>query len=276
VGVKLVALAAAAAVAVPQPLVPAAAYLAGRQQADGGFAEPRGGSDPSLTAWVVLALAAAGRRAPLASAATYLETKPAPAATDLALRVLALRAGGRPVHDQLARLEAQRRPDGRIGPLVNSTLWGILAFRAAGMAAGSGTVRYVLRRQAASGGWSWGPGVAPDSNDTAVAIEALRASGVGGRPIARALAYVRRFESRDGGFALARGRAPDSQSTAWAIQAFVAARRTPPAAAFRFLSRMRRPDGSYRYSARYITTPAWVTAQVLPALARKAYPLTAS
>jgi hypothetical protein len=36
---------------------------------------------------------------------------------------------------------------------------------------------------------------------------------------------------------------------------------------------MRRPDGSYRYSARYVTTPLWVTAQVLPALAREPFPL---
>jgi hypothetical protein len=32
-------------------------------------------------------------------------------------------------------------------------------------------------------------------------------------------------------------------------------------------------DGSYRYSRKYGATPAWVTAQVLPALARKSFPL---
>jgi hypothetical protein len=36
---------------------------------------------------------------------------------------------------------------------------------------------------------------------------------------------------------------------------------------------MRRPDGGYRYSRRYAVTPAVVTAQVLPALARKSFPL---
>ena len=36
---------------------------------------------------------------------------------------------------------------------------------------------------------------------------------------------------------------------------------------------MRRPDGSLRYSARYATTPLWVTAQALQALARKPFPL---
>jgi len=34
------------------------------------------------------------------------------------------------------------------------------------------------------------------------------------------------------------------------------------------------PDGSYRYSKRYAVTPVWVTAQVLPALAGKPFPLS--
>ena len=69
------------------------------------------------------------------------------------------------------------------------------------------------------------------------------------------------------------GRGSDTQSTAWAIQALLAAGRSPGTPAFRYLERMRRPDGSYRYNARYVTTPLWVTAQVLPALARKPFPL---
>ena len=36
--------------------------------------------------------------------------------------------------------------------------------------------------------------------------------------------------------------------------------------------RAEQPDGSYRYSTRYRTTPVWVTSQVLPALARKPFP----
>ncbi len=60
---------------------------------------------------------------------------------------------------------------------------------------------------------------------------------------------------------------------AWAIQAFVAAGERPGAAAFRYLARMRRPDGSYRYDARFAVTPVWVTAQALAAVARKPLPL---
>jgi hypothetical protein len=104
-------------------------------------------------------------------------------------------------------------------------------------------------------------------------IQALRSQGVRGRPIARGLAYLRRLENRDGGFALTAGRSSDVQSTSWAVQAFVAAGAKPPAKAFRYLAALRRPDGSYRYSRAYAVTPVWVTSQVLPALARRAFPL---
>jgi len=96
---------------------------------------------------------------------------------------------------------------------------------------------------------------------------------VRGRPIDRGVAFLRRHQNRDGGFELTRGRGSDAQSTAWAMQGLVAAGRAPGAAAFRYLERLRRPDGSYRYNARYGTTPLWVTAQVLPALHRKPFPL---
>ena len=71
---------------------------------------------------------------------------------------------------------------------------------------------------------------------------------------------------------MAPGSVSDAQSTAWAIQALTAARTEPGKAPFRYLKKLQRPDGSFRYSARYVTTPAWVTAQVLCALARKPFP----
>jgi len=250
-----------------------AGYVASHQQPDGGFAEPSGQSDPALTAWATLGLAASGQM-PAGPTADYLADKPAPGATDLALRILALDALGRDTSAEAARLAALRRPNGRIGALVNSTIWGVLALRGTGRPARAG-VRYLLRAQHRSGGWAWYPRGAPDSNDTAAAVQALRAGGVGARsrPIRRALTYLRGLQRRDGGFPLVEGRASDAQSTAWVIQAFVAARRDPGRAPFRYLATLRRADGSYRYSKSYAATPVWVTSQVLPALARKPYPL---
>ena len=180
--------------------------------------------------------------------------------------------GGRP--DRLiARIERRERRNGLIGSNLGSTVWGILALRQAGRRAPRAAVRYVLRHQARSGGWSWYAVVQPDSNDTSAAVEALRAAGVRGGPIRRALAYLRRLRNRDGGFELTPGRGSDAQSTAWAIQAFLAAGQRPPTGSLRYLQRLRRVDGSFRYSARFVTTPVWVTAQVVPALARKPFPL---
>jgi len=267
-GVKL----AVAAVALVLAATPAD-YVASHQQPDGGFAEPGQKSDPNLTAWAVLGLVASGRE-PARSPAEYLDASPATGANDLALRILALHALGLSTDEPVGRLERLRRADGRIGTLVNSTIWGVIALRTAGRPAGA-SARYILRAQRPNGGWSWHPRGAPDSNDTAAAVQALRASGLPGksRPIRRALAYLRAHQRRDRGFALVPGRASDAQSTAWAIQAFLAAGVPPGRAPFRFLAGLRRPDGSYRYSKRYAATPVWVTAQVLPAIARRPFPL---
>ena len=261
-GLKLAALGAAAALAVGP-----ADYLVARQQPDGGFAEPDGRSDPALTAWVVLGLRAAGRR-PARAPNDYLHEAVIADTTDLALRVLALRALG-DVRGLDLHIHRRRRADGRIGSLINSTAWSALALGKPGGA----TIRYLLRVQDHSGGWSWVARGAPDSNDTAAVIQALRAGGVRGRPIRRGLAYLRRLTAPNGGVRLAPGRQPDAQSTAWAIQAYLAAGVKPPGAAYRFLRSLRRPDGSFRYSRRYAVTPAIVTAQVLPALAGKPFPL---
>lgn len=264
---------AVAAVAVALAAASPADFVSSHQQPDGGFAEPGRQSDPSLTAWAVLGLAAV-RREPAGPAADYLADQPASGAANLALRILALRALGRETTSQVGRLEALRQPNGRIGPLVNSTIWGVLALRAAGRPAGR-SLRYLVRVQHRSGGWAWYPRGAPDSNDTAAAVQALRAGGLGrhSRPIRRALAYLRRLQRRDGGFSLVAGRSSDAQSTAWAIQAFIAAGRQPGRPAFRYLASLRQTDGSYRYSRAYGVTPVWVTAQVLPALARRPFPL---
>src|SRR4029450_10013316 len=111
VGLRLAAAPAAAVV-----LAPPAAYVASPQQADGGFAEPGGRTDPALTAWSVLGLRAAGRQ-PGRSPVAYLQDAPVADTTDLALRVLALRAAGGDAAAFVERLERQRRPDGPLGLL---------------------------------------------------------------------------------------------------------------------------------------------------------------
>ena len=252
-------------------------YVQAHEVANGGFAEPGGSPSPELTAWAVLGLRAAGGGAG-SSALSYLVAHEAELTdvTDVELAAMAETVLGRRPDRLLTRIRAASRPSGRIGPGVNSTTWGVLALRQAREKPPRAAIRYLLRAQRRSGGWGWSPGGAPDSNDTAAAIQALRAIGIRGAPIRRGLVYLRRLHNRDGGFELTPGHGSDSQSTAWAIQAFLAAGKPVPRGAFGYLHRMRRSDGSYRYSARYVTTPVWVTAQVLPALARRTFPLKAS
>ena len=252
---KLLAVfAAATALATP------AGYLQAQQRDDGGF------GDPQITAWATLGLVAAG--AETGGAANYLARQQPQTATDVALVAMARAAAGNRPDDLLLRLRAHKP-----GKLVNATIWTILALRQAGEPAPPALVQALLRAQRPSGGWSWLVGGMPDSNDTAAAIQALRAAGVRGKPIQRAVAFLRRHQNRDGGFELTLDRGSDAPSTAWAIQALLAAGMEPGAAAFAYLRRLQRPDGSVRYSARYDSSRIWTTAQVAPALARRPFPL---
>ena len=257
---------AALVVAASLAASPPARYVLSQQQTDGGFAEPGGTESPELTAWAAIGLRAAG--AGTGGALMYLlaHERELKTPTSIALAALAKTAVGGESDTLLARLPAHPRA-------VNEAIWDTLALRQARRTVPRPMVNYLLRSQAASGGFGWARGVRPDSNDTAFAIQALRAAGIWGSPVSRALGFLRTFQRRDGGFELSHGRGSDAQSTAVAIQAFVAARVAPPPAAFRYLARLRRPDGGYRYSVRYTVTPVWVTSQVLPALARKAFPL---
>jgi prenyltransferase beta subunit len=237
--------------------------------ANGAFAEPGGSADPSLTAWAVLGLRAAGVEAP--GSLEYLQSQESSlqTTTDLALVALAERALGGVPQALLTRIASAEQASGEIGETVNSTVWSVLALGHSPVA----TTRFVLAQQARNGGFAWNAGGRPDSNDTAAALEMFRVAHVTGRPVARAVAFLLSFRDGDGGFELAKGRGSDAQSTAWAIQGLVAAGRTPPRSAFAYLAHLKRADGSYRYSASYATTPVWVTAQVLAALAEKPFPL---
>jgi hypothetical protein len=234
---------------------------------NGAFAEPNGTADALLTSWAVLGLRAVDRPAPGSLAYLQSQERSLQSPTDVALVALAEQALGGDVTALLERLPVA--PSGQIGPTLNATYWGVLALGRASAA----TRRFLLENQARSGCFAWARGIQPDSNDTAAALEALRVARVTGAPVARAVRCLRTFQNRDGGFELTNGRGSDAQSTAWAIQGFAAAKAKPPRNAFAYLARLKRSDGSYRYSAKYVTTPVWVTSQVLAALAKKPFPL---
>jgi len=238
--VKLIAALVAAGVLAATP----AGYLRSQQQPDGGWGSPQ------LTAWSVLGLRAAG--ADTGGALDYLVahegelSKP----TDFALVACAEAVLGHDPGALLGRLPSKPTA-------VNDAVWEIFALRQSNRAVPRQLVTYVKGAQARNGGFPWAKGVSPDSNVTAWAVQALRSTGVKGAPVRRALAYLRTLQAPSGGFRLVAGRAGAK----------------PPARSFTFLASLRRADGSYRYSRAYATTPVWVTAQVLPALVKKALPL---
>ncbi len=262
-GVKIALLAAASVLS----------FVQGRAQPDGGYAEPNGRSTVALTATAVLAVHAAGA-VPAAGTRAYLLTHESGlTATELELVVMAEAVTGGASDGALASLRVLVHPGGLIGEALDSTYWGALALRQAGQQVPAAVVVAMLRGQAASGGFPWVRGIPPDTDDTSAAVQALVAAGVRGKPVTRAVAFIRARENKDGGFSLQKAGRSNAQSTAWAIQALIAARATPPAAAFRYLTKLRRTDGSIRYSAQYATTPLWVSAQALPALVRRSFPL---
>ncbi len=233
----------------------------------GAYAEAGGTSDALLTSWAVLGLRAAGAGSP--GSLAYLKSQESALQTsnDVAIVALAEQALGQRNEALLARLRVHA--SGQIGPALNSTYWGVLALGHSTPA----TTKFILEQQTKSGGFAWFRHGQADSNDTAAALEALRVAGVHGRPVTRAVKFLRSFQRPDGGFELTHGRGSDAQSTAWAIQGLVAAGVTPPRSAFAYLAKLKQPDGSYRYSTKYATTPVWVTSQVLAALAKKPFPL---
>ena len=202
-----------------------AQYLQAQQQPDGGFAESGGKTSPALTAWAALGLAASGQRSqPALGYLQGADVSSLPVATRALVAMAEAALGDGRAAEALPTVAGQ----------TNTMIWTILARRQAGLTVPpsvSSTRCSPARRSRAAG---LGEGVAPDSNDTAAAVQALRAAGVSGRPVRRALGYLRSVRGMDGGFALARGRESDAQSTAWAIQAFVAAKSPVPEGAFAY------------------------------------------
>jgi hypothetical protein len=262
-GVKIAVLAAASVLS----------FVQGRAQPDGGYAEAGGRSTVALTATAVLALRAAGAQPAAATRAYLLAHETGLTSTELELVVMAEAVTGGASDTALGSLRGLVHSTGVIGEALNSTYWGVLALRQANQAVPSAVVSTMLRAQASSGGFPWARGVRADTDDTSAAVQALAAAGVRGKALARGVAFILARETGDGGFALQAGARSNAQSTAWAIQALLAAGKKPPAAAFRYLKKLQRGDGSIRYSTQYGTTPLWVSAQALPALVRRSFPL---
>ncbi|TMB87299.1 MAG: hypothetical protein E6J45_12700 [Chloroflexi bacterium] len=262
-------------------------YLASRQKLSGGFAEPGSAASVSLTEWAVMGLEAAGRnpatmhRSGGKTPTAFLAAHAAGwhNAYSLERGILGVVALGKNPSSFAGRnlvraLRSKVASNGRIGKFSNSTYWGVLAFRAAGATLPSRSLTYIRSLQGSAGGYGYAPGAGADSNDTAAAVMALRAGGIpcGWKAVAHAYDYMHGLQRGDHGYALNASAGSDSQSTSWVIQARIKCRLVNTGA-LDYLAARKRTNGSYEYRAGLVQTPAWVTAQVLPAVHGRAYPI---
>ena len=262
-------------------------YLASRQTLSGGFAEPGGAASVSLTEWAVMGLAAADRnpatmhrsggKTPTAFLAAH--AKGWHDAFSLERGILGVVALGKNPASFAGRnlvraLRSTVAANGRIGPYSNSTYWGVLAFRAAGATLPSRSLAYIRGLQGTAGGYGYAPGTGADSNDTAAAVMALRSGGVpcAWKAVAHAYDFMHGLQRGDHGYALNASAGSDSQSTSWVIQSRIKCGLVNTGA-LGYLADRKRTNGSYEYRAGLVQTPAWVTAQVLPAVNGRAYPI---
>jgi len=264
-----------------------AKYLASRLTKSGGFAEPGGSASVSLTQWTVMALRAADRdpsrmkraggKTPTAFLAKRAKTWDDAYALERGiLAVVALGKNPRSFGgvDLVKRLRAKIASNGRIGKYANSTYWGVLALKAARSSIPVKSLNFIRSRQRANGGYAYSSAAAPDSNDTAAAVMALRAGGIpcSWRAVDKAYDFMKSLQRSDGGYALGGTSGSDSQSTGWVMQARIKCG-LGNTRALAYLRARQRPSGLFEYRAGLVQTPVWVTAQVVPAIRGRAYPI---
>ncbi|MGX6449771.1 hypothetical protein ACVU7I_17170, partial [Patulibacter sp. S7RM1-6] len=279
--------------------------LRAAQNADGGYPTRAGGaSDPATSVWSALALEAAGlhprderRKDGRPSAWTYLEkhAKGLTATADLArlLMVVGTAEGGAATFggvDLVAALNARIVPvDGNLVGMaetpggaasVEATAWAVLGFAAAKDLVGQNGSGSIAAQwlaglsDDASPGWGPTVGGAKRVDTTALALQAIKAFGMGKRLTRKdsaAFAVLRENQLPLGGFPRDPGsRKVDPFATALVVQAYrsigvAAADITDGADSAKWLAG-RAKDGTFGGSV-------LTTAQVLAGLNGKAYPL---
>jgi MYXO-CTERM domain-containing protein len=281
-----------AAAATASPAGRAEHWLAGAQNADGGFGAARGQASSRLySGWAGLGLAAAGhnprdlRRRGGRTLAAYVarDARSVKDIGEVERTVLVLTAAGLSPRDfagrdLLTEILGRRRGDGSIAGYVSYTAFGVLALRSAGVSPGKKTVAWLVSSQNSDGGYGLAPSAASDSDMTGAVLQALAVVGRQRVPASeRAVAWLRANQNDDGGFGQFRGRSSNAQSTAYAVQGLLAAGAGGGTLlrALGYLRGLQRADGSVSYSSASNQTPVWVTAQALMALERKPLPIAA-
>lgn len=166
--------------------------------------------------------------------------------------------------------------------------WGILGTAALSETVPVSAVEALRENQLPNGGWEWAVGMGADTNNTALALQALIAAGepVTSTSVVSGLDYLEYAQNDDGGFPYSPdspyGTDSDTNSTAYVVQALFAAGEDPLTGTWTvtssnpisYLLSMQLPDGSFEWQKDYGPNQL-ATQQAIPALLHRAYPMDA-
>lgn len=142
----------------------------------------------------------------------------------------------------------------------------------------------IKQAQHTNGGWEWAPGWGADTNATAVAVQALLATGepISSSIVISAVAFLQAAQRPDGGFAydLAPNAPSDANSTAYVVQALLAAGEDPTTARWTvsatnpisYLLALQLADGSFQWQPATGSNQL-ATQQIIPALLGRTHPI---
>ena len=305
------------------PVTRALDYLHAKQRSSGGFGTGTS-ADAQITPWAIMAISAArenpqrwtnGGKNPIrylqgldlevaaGSASTQVNRASFYAKVILAYvaagRVdLIGSAGSKGIQLVPKLLSYQNTTTGAFSPwgatatnpyaTVNTTIWAILALKAAGETDGGleAAITWLVAQQNANGGFGSQPSAASDVDDTAAAIMALRARfsnrngmSASNPAIVDALAYLKSMQRYDGGFpSMSSDGRSYAESTAWAIQAIVACDQPPSSwdkggrTPISFLQSLQQRSGLFAHRRGAVSSPLMTTTQAAIALMRKPFP----
>ncbi|MGD2143458.1 MAG: prenyltransferase/squalene oxidase repeat-containing protein [Anaerolineae bacterium] len=175
------------------------------------------------------------------------------------------------------------------GTFDNDTLyqaWGILGTVALSETVPVSAVEALKDNQLPNGGWEWAVDAGADTNNTALALQAMIAAGepVTSTSIVSGLTYLENAQNDDGGFPWSPdspwGTDSDANSTAYVVQALFAAGEDPLAGTWTvtnsdpisYLLSMQLLDGSFEWQEGSGAN-ASATRQVIPGLLHQPFPL---
>jgi hypothetical protein len=265
-------------------------WLEAQQRPSGGFAADHGrDAGAEMTAWSMLALAAAGRN-PLdvtsggKSPVDFLRNHRSEIkdAGDVARTILALEASGVDPRsfggeDLVSRLLAERRQSGSYQGWPATSAYAVLALRSAGSGATGKTVGWLRKVQGKDGGWGNEPGDPSTAEITGAVLQVLSPDS---KAADRALDYLRKSKRPNGGYAPGNNLSANSQATAWASEGLLAAGKDPVGfgpgkSSLAYMRDLQAGDGHFLQAPGVEASPVWVTADVLVPLSGHSLPVAA-